>query len=55
MTEAVPESARDAPARYTPALAALGAVGGVCVLVVAYEAIGRREYRVQLRHPELSG
>jgi hypothetical protein len=37
-----------------PALAALGLVGAVCSLVVAYEAIRRREYRVQVRHPELA-
>jgi len=34
-----------------PALAALAIVGVVCVLVVAYEAIARREYRTRLRHP----
>jgi low temperature requirement protein LtrA len=37
-----------------PALAALALVGAVCSLVVAYEAIGRREYRVQVRHPDLA-
>jgi hypothetical protein len=35
-----------------PALAALALVGAVCSLVVAYEAIVRREYRAQLRHPD---
>ena len=35
-----------------PALAALGLVGAVCSLVVAYEAIGRREHRALVRHPE---
>jgi len=35
-----------------PALAALGLVSAVCSLLVAYEAIGRREYRGQVRHPE---
>ena len=37
-----------------PALAALGLVSAVCSLVVAYEAIRRREHRVQVRHPELA-
>ncbi len=37
-----------------PALAALALVGAVCSLVVAYEAIGRRESRAQLRHPDLA-
>ena len=37
-----------------PALAALGLVSAVCVLVVAYEAIRRREARVRLRHPEVA-
>jgi len=37
-----------------PALAALGLVGAVCSLVVAYEAIGHREHRVQVRHPDLA-
>jgi low temperature requirement protein LtrA len=37
-----------------PALAALGLVSAVCVLVVAYEAIHRREARVRLRHPEVA-
>ena len=37
-----------------PALAALALVGAVCALLVAYEAIGRREYRVRVRHPELA-
>jgi low temperature requirement protein LtrA len=36
-----------------PALAALGLVSAVCVLVVAHEAIGRREHRVSVRHPDL--
>jgi low temperature requirement protein LtrA len=36
-----------------PALAALALVSAVCSLLVAYEAIGRREYRVRVRHPEL--
>jgi low temperature requirement protein LtrA len=35
-----------------PALAALALVSVVCSLVVAYEAIGRREYRVKVRHPD---
>jgi len=35
-----------------PALAALGLVGAVCALVVAYEAIGHREHRTLVRHPE---
>jgi low temperature requirement protein LtrA len=43
------------PAALTiPALAALAAVGAVCSLVVAYEAIHHREARVQLRHPDLA-
>jgi low temperature requirement protein LtrA len=37
-----------------PALAALGVVSVVCSLVVAYEAIRRREHRLQVRHPELA-
>jgi low temperature requirement protein LtrA len=37
-----------------PALAALALVSAVCSLLVAYEAIVRREYRVQVRHPELA-
>jgi low temperature requirement protein LtrA len=37
-----------------PALAALALVATVCSLVVAYEAIGRREYRARLRHPDLA-
>ncbi len=37
-----------------PALAALAVVSAVCSLLVAYEAIGRREYRVRVRHPELA-
>jgi low temperature requirement protein LtrA len=37
-----------------PALAALALVSAVCSLLVAYEAIGRREYRVKVRHPELA-
>jgi hypothetical protein len=36
------------------ALAALALVGAACSLVVAYEAIGRRKYRVQVRHPDLA-
>ncbi|MGH3013223.1 MAG: low temperature requirement protein A, partial [Gaiellaceae bacterium] len=36
-----------------PALAALGLVSAVCALLVTYEAIGRREYRLMVRHPEL--
>jgi low temperature requirement protein LtrA len=36
-----------------PALAALALVSAVCALLVAYEAIARREYRVRVRHPEL--
>ncbi|HEX6680988.1 MAG TPA: low temperature requirement protein A [Gaiellaceae bacterium] len=35
-----------------PALAALAIVGAVCSLVVAYEAIRRREHRFQVRHPD---
>ena len=37
-----------------PALAALGLVSAVCSLVVAYEAIRRREHRLRVRHPELA-
>ena len=37
-----------------PALAALALVSAVCAVLVAYEAIGRREYRVRVRHPELA-
>ena len=37
-----------------PALGALGLVSAVCSLVVAYEAIRRREHRIQVRHPELA-
>jgi low temperature requirement protein LtrA len=37
-----------------PAIAALGLVSAVCSLVVAYEAIHRRESRAQVRHPELA-
>jgi low temperature requirement protein LtrA len=37
-----------------PALAALALVSAVCSLVVAYEAIRRRESRVRVRHPELA-
>ncbi len=37
-----------------PSLAALALVSGICVLVVAYEAIARREYRVRVRHPDAS-
>jgi low temperature requirement protein LtrA len=35
-----------------PALAALGLVGAVCTLVVASEAIGRREHRTEIRSTE---
>jgi low temperature requirement protein LtrA len=35
-----------------PALAALCLVGAVCSLVVAYEAIGQREHRALVRHPD---
>jgi low temperature requirement protein LtrA len=35
-----------------PALAALGLVSTVCAFVVAHEAIGRREHRVQIRKAE---
>jgi len=38
-----------------PALAALSLVAAVCSLVVAYEAIGRRESRYRIRHPEHAG
>jgi low temperature requirement protein LtrA len=37
-----------------PALAALGLVSAVCASLVAYEAIGRRESRARVRHPELA-
>jgi low temperature requirement protein LtrA len=37
-----------------PALAALALVSAVCSLIVAYEAIRYREYRVRIRHPELA-
>jgi low temperature requirement protein LtrA len=37
-----------------PALAALALVSAVCALLVAYEAIARRDYRVRVRHPELA-
>jgi low temperature requirement protein LtrA len=37
-----------------PALAALALVSAVCSLIVAYEAIRRRESRARLRHPELA-
>jgi low temperature requirement protein LtrA len=37
-----------------PALASLALVSAVCSLLVAYEAIGRRDYRVRVRHPELA-
>jgi low temperature requirement protein LtrA len=37
-----------------PALAALALVSAVCSLLVVYEAIVRREYRVKARHPELA-
>jgi hypothetical protein len=38
-----------------PSLAALALVSGICAAVVAYEAIGRREYRARLRHPDREG
>jgi low temperature requirement protein LtrA len=41
-------------ARVIPGLAALALVGTVCSLIVAYEAIGRREGRARLRHPDLA-
>jgi len=37
-----------------PALAALALVSAVCSLIVAYEAIGCREHRARVRHPELA-
>jgi len=37
-----------------PALAALGLVAAACSLIVAYEAIGRREHRSLIRHPDLA-
>jgi low temperature requirement protein LtrA len=37
-----------------PALVALALVSAVCSLVVAYEAIRRREHRARVRHPELA-
>jgi low temperature requirement protein LtrA len=37
-----------------PSLAALGLVSAVCSLVVAYEAIGHREHRAQVRHADLA-
>ena len=37
-----------------PALVALALVSAVCSLIVAYEAIRRREGRARLRHPELA-
>lgn len=37
-----------------PALAALALVSAVCFLVAAYEAIGHREHRIQVRHPDLA-
>jgi low temperature requirement protein LtrA len=37
-----------------PALAALALVSVVCSVVVAYEAIRRRESRARVRHPELA-
>jgi low temperature requirement protein LtrA len=40
------------PALAIPAVAALALVSAVCVLVVAYEAIARRDYRIRVRHPE---
>ncbi len=41
-------------ALYIPALWALALVSAVCSLVVAYEAIHRRESRARVRHPELA-
>lgn len=38
-----------------PALAALGLVSAVCALVVATEAIGRREHRARIRDAERGG
>lgn len=38
--------------RSEPELVSQGAAGGVCSLVVAYEAIRYRESRVRVRHPE---
>jgi hypothetical protein len=38
-----------------PSLAALALVSGICAAVVAYEAIGRREARMRLRHPDRNG
>jgi low temperature requirement protein LtrA len=35
-----------------PALATLGLVAAVCASIVAYEAIARRDARLQVRHPE---
>jgi len=35
-----------------PALAALAFVSLVCAVVVAYGAIGRREDRLRIRHPQ---
>jgi low temperature requirement protein LtrA len=35
-----------------PALAALGLVGAVCSLIVAYEALRYRDARLQVRHPD---
>jgi low temperature requirement protein LtrA len=37
-----------------PALAALGLVGAVCALVVAWEVLRYREDRIRVRHPELA-
>jgi low temperature requirement protein LtrA len=37
-----------------PALAALAIVAAVCVAVAAFEAIGRREHRMLIRHPEFA-
>ena len=42
-------------ARAIPALAALALVGAACSLVVAYEAIGHREHRITVRHPDRAG
>ncbi len=38
-----------------PALAALALVASICALVVAYEAIARRESRLRIRHPDSAG
>jgi low temperature requirement protein LtrA len=42
------------PAALTlPAMAALALLAGVCIFVVAYEAIRHRTHRMEVRHPEL--